>query len=88
MLGFRLRSGRLEPRRGRLRRTRQAHCQREELDRRLARHQRRVGTGGGKASFQSATSAGTVAWSQEDGKDMLLFVRADGRGSAKLQRVK
>jgi len=48
----------------------------------------KITTGGGKASFQSATSAGTVAWSQEDGKDMLLFVRADGRGSAKLQRVK
>jgi hypothetical protein len=43
---------------------------------------------GGKASFQSANSAGTVTWSQEAGKDVLLFVRADGRGSAKLERVK
>jgi hypothetical protein len=48
----------------------------------------KITTAGGKASFQSANSAGTVTWSQEDGKDMLLFVRADGRGSAKLQRVK
>ena len=39
---------------------------------------RKITTGGGKASFQSANSAGSVAWSQEDGKDMLLFVRADG----------
>ena len=43
---------------------------------------------GGKASFQSASSAGSVTWSQEGGKDMLFFVRADGRGSAKLERVK
>jgi hypothetical protein len=48
----------------------------------------KITSAGGKASFQSANSAGTVTWSQEDGKDMLLFVRADGRGSAKLQRVK
>jgi len=48
----------------------------------------KITAGGGKASFQSTTSAGTVTWSQEDGKDMLVFVRADGRGSAKLQRVK
>jgi len=48
----------------------------------------KITTGGGKASFQSTTSAGTVTWSQEDGKDMLVFARADGRGSAKLQRVK
>jgi hypothetical protein len=43
---------------------------------------------GGKASFQSANSAGSVTWSQEGGKDVLLFVRGDGRGSAKLERVK
>jgi hypothetical protein len=43
---------------------------------------------GGKASFQSANSAGSVTWSQEGDKDVLLFVRADGRGSAKLERVK
>jgi hypothetical protein len=42
----------------------------------------------GKASFQSANSAGTVMWFQEGGKDVLFFVRADGRGSAKLERVK
>ena len=43
---------------------------------------------GGKASFQSANSAGSVTWSQEGGKDVLFFVRADGRGSAKMERVK
>ena len=43
---------------------------------------------GGKASFQSANSAGSVTWSQEGGKDVLFFVRGDGRGSAKLERVK
>jgi hypothetical protein len=48
----------------------------------------KITSAGGKASFQSANSAGTVTWSREDGKDMLLFVRADGRGSAKLRRVK
>jgi len=48
----------------------------------------KITAAGGKASFQSANSAGTVTWSQEGGKDMLLFVRADGRGSAKLERVK
>lgn len=42
----------------------------------------------GKASFQSTTSVGTVTWSQEAGKDVLTFVRADGRGSARLERVK
>jgi hypothetical protein len=43
---------------------------------------------GGKASFKSATAAGSVTLSQEGGKDMLTFVSADGRSSAKLQRVK
>jgi hypothetical protein len=43
---------------------------------------------GGKASFQSANSAGTVTWTQEAGKDVLFFVRGDGRGSARLERVK
>jgi hypothetical protein len=42
----------------------------------------------GKATFQSTTSAGSVTWSQEAGKDILTFVRSDGRGSARLQRVK
>jgi len=41
----------------------------------------------GQASFQSASSAGRVTWIQEGGKDVLLFVRGDGRGSAKLERV-
>lgn len=48
----------------------------------------KITTAGGKASFQSANSAGTVTWSQEGGKDTLLFVRGDGRASAKLERVK
>lgn len=43
---------------------------------------------GGKASFKSATAAGSVTLSQEGGKDVLTFVTADGRSSAKLQRVK
>ncbi len=48
----------------------------------------KITVAGGKASFQSANSAGSVTWSQEAGKDVLLFMRADGRGSAKLERVK
>ncbi len=43
---------------------------------------------GGKASFKSATAAGSVTLSQEGGKDMLTFVTTDGRSSAKLQRIK
>lgn len=48
----------------------------------------RVTATAGKASFKSATAAGSVTLSQEDGKEMLTFVTADGRSSAKLQRVK
>lgn len=48
----------------------------------------RVTATAGKASFKSATAAGSVTLSQEGGKDMLTFVTADGRSSAKLQRVK
>ncbi|HEY7653520.1 MAG TPA: hypothetical protein VIG07_11900 [Methylomirabilota bacterium] len=48
----------------------------------------RITATGGKASFRSATAAGSVMLSQEGGKDMLTFVTADGRSSAKLQRVK
>lgn len=47
----------------------------------------RITIADGKASFQSANSAGRVTWIQEGGKDVLLFVRGDGRGSAKLERV-
>jgi hypothetical protein len=47
----------------------------------------RITIADGKASFQSANSAGHVTWIQEGGKDVLLFVRGDGRGSAKLARV-
>ena len=48
----------------------------------------KITTAGGKASFQSAKSAGSVTWSQEAGKDVLLFVAGDGRGAARLERVK
>lgn len=48
----------------------------------------KITTARGKASFRSASSAGSVTWSHEAGKDVLLFVSADGRGSAKLERVK
>jgi len=48
----------------------------------------RVTATAGKASFKSATAAGSVTLSQEGGKDMLTFVTADGRSSARLQRVK
>jgi hypothetical protein len=48
----------------------------------------KITTAGGKASFQSANSAGSVTLSEEGGKDVLFFVRGDGRGSAKLERVK
>jgi hypothetical protein len=48
----------------------------------------KITAAGGKASFQSANSAGSVTWSREAGKDVLFFVRGDGRGSAKLERVK
>lgn len=48
----------------------------------------KVTVASGKASFQSTTSMGTVTLSDEAGKDVLLFTRADGKGSARLQRVK
>ncbi len=48
----------------------------------------RVTVTGGKASYQSTTSAGTVTLSEENGNEVLTFVRSDGRGSANLQRVK
>ena len=53
-----------------------------------ARTTGKVTLAGGKASFQSTTSAGTVTLSEENGNDVLTFVRSDGRGSATLQRVK
>src|SRR5258705_1115798 len=40
----------------------------------------------GKASFQSANSAGRVTWIREGGNGSVLFVRGDGRGSAKPER--
>jgi len=51
-----------------------------------ARTTGKVTVTGGKASYQSTTSAGTATLSEEGGKDVLTFVTS--RGSAKLQRVK
>jgi len=42
----------------------------------------------GTASFQSTTAAGTVTLSEENGKEVLTFTRSDGRGSARMHRVK
>ena len=42
----------------------------------------------GKASYRSTTSEGTVALSEEGGKDVLTFAPNSGRGSAKLERVR
>jgi hypothetical protein len=42
----------------------------------------------GKASFKSATAAGSVTLSQEGGKDVITFMTADKKSSAKLERVK
>jgi len=53
-----------------------------------ARTTGRITVKGGKASFLSTTSEGTVTLSREEGKDVLFFVRGDGRASVKLQRVK
>jgi hypothetical protein len=43
---------------------------------------------GGTASYRSTTSEGTVTFSEESGKDVLTFVPTNGRGSAKLERVR
>ena len=42
----------------------------------------------GKGTFKSTTSEGKVTLSEEGGKDVLTFARGDGRGSARLERVK
>ena len=42
----------------------------------------------GKGTFKSTMSEGKVTLSEEGGKDVLTFARADGRGSARLQRVR
>jgi len=53
-----------------------------------ARTTGRITVKGSKASFLSTTSEGTVTLSTQGGKDVLIFVRGDGKGSATLQRVK
>jgi len=42
----------------------------------------------GKAAYRSTGSEGTVTLSQEGGKDVLTFMLADRRGSARLERMK
>jgi hypothetical protein len=48
----------------------------------------RIAVTDGKALFRSTTSEGTVTLSEENGKEVLTFTRSDGRGSARMQRVK
>jgi hypothetical protein len=48
----------------------------------------RVTVTDGQASFRSTTSEGTVTLSEENGKEVLTFTRSDGKGSARMQRVK
>jgi hypothetical protein len=43
---------------------------------------------GGKASYRSSGSEGTVTLSQDGGTDVLTFTTSDKRGSARLERVK
>jgi len=42
----------------------------------------------GKGSYRSTSSEGTVTLSRDGGKDVLTFVRADLKGTARLERVK
>ena len=48
----------------------------------------RVTVTDGKASFRSTISEGAVPLSVENGKEVLTFTGSDGRGSARMQRVK
>jgi hypothetical protein len=48
----------------------------------------RITVTGGKASYRSTTSEGTVTLSEEGGKDVLTFMPASGRGAPKLERVR
>ena len=48
----------------------------------------KVAVAGGKGSYRSTSSEGTVTLSTEGGKDVLTFMRADLKGSARLERVK
>lgn len=42
----------------------------------------------GKGSYRSTSSEGTVTLSRDGGKDVLTFVRADLKGTVRLERVK
>ena len=42
----------------------------------------------GKNSYRSTSSEGTVTLSRDGGKEVLTFMRADLKGSARLERVK
>ena len=48
----------------------------------------KVSVAAGKGSYRSTGSAGTVTLSREGGKDVLAFMSADLKGSARLERVK
>ncbi len=53
-----------------------------------ARTTGRITVTGGKASYRSTTSEGTVTLSQEGGKDVLTFVPSSGGNPQKLERLK
>jgi len=48
----------------------------------------RIIVSGGRASYQSSTSQGTVIFSEEGGKDVLTFTPASRASAQKLERVK
>lgn len=48
----------------------------------------RITVTGGKASYRSTTSEGTVTLSEEGGKDVLTFAPTSGRAAPKLERVR
>lgn len=53
-----------------------------------ARTAGKVAVTGGKGTYWNSSSEGTVTLSTEGGKDVLTFMRADRKGSARLERVK
>lgn len=48
----------------------------------------KVAVAAGKGTYRSTSSEGTVTLSTEGGKEVLTFMRADLKGSARLERVK
>ncbi len=48
----------------------------------------KVAVTAGKGTYWNSSSEGTVTLSTEGGKDVLTFMRADRKGSARLERVK